>query len=1562
VNERVAAEPQKIVKSADSTPETSARVLRRKCACGGAGGAGLSGDCSECDRQRLSRKTRHAAHAAPAHRQPPEAEAPPPVVDEVLASSSGQPLDAATRALMESRLGHDFGRVRVHTDVRAAASADAVNALAYTVGRQVVFGAGQYRPDTQAGRRLLAHELAHTVQHGAGGAGRFHGKLEIGSPDSTDEREADRAAEAVEGRAGVGPKLFGKAGGARPVLRRKTGNVGSWFRGLFSSLLFGTFAFPDSWLQDYLRKLDETGDIEGDPDSDDKAREIVNTWRKGGSPFVLTARRKALLIHEMLDGPTLWGDEDAILELLERSYNYELSYIFGPGGVTASRLAEDVPNKIGDRLRTFFLERFEGGWESVKEGKDVRPRGEPVPLGQELPPVGAIEYHQEFFSGGTTGWDVPCVLGILCTQDRAVVDKLPTLKVKRMGRIDVTQWKFDGTSWASKLVHPVGVNKADEKLVALVKKSSCSTAAQTMYHEVHHQHQPAEVKQTVFMMEVDAYTEAEKWAIARGLPEQPTDMDSPPLRERDSQGKPRPSEEGIKGKVTRIYGGPTPESGGQVIGHTEPNKTKVKTPTGETERESIAGETYLQQPPHFEGEEALDPKEWKCPATPSSGPLIQRQCASCGGAAGPAGECEECGSDRPPGLQAHLNVSQPGDLFEAEADRIADHVMRTPDRVTHAAAPSLQRQAVTATAAASEGVAGAPPVVQEVLNSPGQQLDAQTRLFMETRFGHDFGRVRVHADARADASTRAVDALAYTVGRSIVFAEGQYAPGTSRGRRLLAHELTHVLQQSRPPARAERLVQRQVVQRQPAAPRKKAKILSVDEIKADKARKEKHQYVGAPPVARVCSATNVDPIKGNCQAELKPGAEVTIISGQPGAGWLEIENTGTYKPLGPAQKAFILGVFAKEVPVAAPKPATPAAAAPQPATQPAVETVTDRVKKRMNNLPPEVKWEPREGHPTVGRTALAINLVITAKDFYYNEPIDHDAALTILQNVKKNFSDVYLTDANFTKKFAGLTVMARENLNGLLRLGRGGLSLLITKINTGQIVSDNDASWVHHQREFISAYDVMEVLAGDLDIKDAEGVQQVQAVTTFTAPKAFVDGLMTGLKMHLTDEDYKTLAKKIGVASLVPFISMPVFNAGATVGIARDVYDAFKGLIDLVASPAKMIMQMLDLISTLLVYEDAARAIGEQLGELKSKEIHAMINEDIATFTYKLGEMIGPTIVYAILWLTGLGELMQAAAIERMALVLKRFPKVIAAVEKISAGVAKVKAALPKRRTVTAAGEVEQVAKGAGRVVKEVEEAGKAAKGAGHAAEEAGEAAKGAGKVVKEGEDAGKAAKGAAEAAEDTGKAAKGAGEVIAEHTANGHEYKVMADGSVARCSDHCAALRKRIESLANGPAKDKRKMKALEKKLDEIDAIPDPKEKAKKAAEFDKQFTANHGPGEWMDDFSVQNMSKDAAAYQSRVTGAKAGKGYYLNDVQFDGFEPGKLIDAKLYTNDGRFMRDQWYQYNKAWDILDDARRQLKAAGGMPIEWRVAGSNPAALIDQLFKTHGIPITVVHVP
>jgi hypothetical protein len=142
-------------------------------------------------------------------------------------------------------------------------------------------------------------------------------------------------------------------------------------------------------------------------------------------------------------------------------------------------------------------------------------------------------------------------------------------------------------------------------------------------------------------------------------------------------------------------------------------------------------------------------------------------------------------------IQAKLTVNAPGDIYEQEADRVADQVLAAPEHSLSIAPPRIQRFA-----GASAGQADAPASVERALASPGRSLEPALRKDMEQRFVSDFSKVRVHSDATAEQSTLEVNAKAYTVGHDIVFGAGRFAPLTHEGRKLIAHELTHVVQQN----------------------------------------------------------------------------------------------------------------------------------------------------------------------------------------------------------------------------------------------------------------------------------------------------------------------------------------------------------------------------------------------------------------------------------------------------------------------------------------------------------------------------------------------------------------------------------------------------------------------------------------------------------------------------------------------------------------------------------------------------------------------------------------------
>jgi hypothetical protein len=170
-----------------------------------------------------------------------------------------------------------------------------------------------------------------------------------------------------------------------------------------------------------------------------------------------------------------------------------------------------------------------------------------------------------------------------------------------------------------------------------------------------------------------------------------------------------------------------------------------------------------------------------------------------------------------------LAIGKPGDAFEQDADRAAGQVMRMPEPRgarpcacgggcprCQAARPAPVALQTMRPGARDAGQERAPPIVDAVLALPGQALDPQARAFMEPRFGHSFAGIRVHDDAVAGRSAQAIGALAYASGQHVVFAPGQYQPGSRQSLTLLAHELAHTVQQGAADAMP--------VQRQEAAP------------------------------------------------------------------------------------------------------------------------------------------------------------------------------------------------------------------------------------------------------------------------------------------------------------------------------------------------------------------------------------------------------------------------------------------------------------------------------------------------------------------------------------------------------------------------------------------------------------------------------------------------------------------------------------------------------------------------------------------------------------------------
>lgn len=208
-----------------------------------------------------------------------------------------------------------------------------------------------------------------------------------------------------------------------------------------------------------------------------------------------------------------------------------------------------------------------------------------------------------------------------------------------------------------------------------------------------------------------------------------------------------------------------------------------------------------------------------------------------------AGPAVGLGADRGPrdvpSIQTKLTVRKPGDRYEKEAERIADEVMRMPDEESKSPKENLPEDRIQRLCprcrrrhrqgkplnckeceqelqlSAGENSFPATEDIKQavaVANESGEPLSESVKLFFGNRLGRDFTDVRIHTGVKANQAAQSIDARAYTLGSDVVFGSGEYRPDTREGKRLLAHELTHTVQQDMNSSKADNLVQRQATE------------------------------------------------------------------------------------------------------------------------------------------------------------------------------------------------------------------------------------------------------------------------------------------------------------------------------------------------------------------------------------------------------------------------------------------------------------------------------------------------------------------------------------------------------------------------------------------------------------------------------------------------------------------------------------------------------------------------------------------------------------------------------
>ena len=647
---------------------------------------------------------------------------------------------------------------------------------------------------------------------------------------------------------------------------------------------------------------------------------------------------------------------------------------------------------------------------------------------------------------------------------------------------------------------------------------------------------------------------------------------------------------------------------------------------------------------------------------------MQLKCACGASAERSADECEQC--SRGGKLQTKLRVNGPGDALEQEADRLAQRVlsMSQPSQEANEASDAhgahlARAGAVPVSTAAATGTTEAPAIVSDALNEGGTALDSGTRAFLEPRFGHDFSRVRIHTGTLAARSADAVNARAYTVGNDVVFASGEYAPASTSGRKLLAHELSHVLQQQG----SDSLSRMPVLQRDPKKS-KMGRILSLEDVLKDPVRKGK-QKLNQQKVARVYKDTSGRTDAENAPATLATGEQVWIIKTLPGELWMQIE-AGAIKGFGPKQVAYVHAGFVFEVPGAVVGEAKSVPAAPK-VDEPAKPLTEDeKVQALRASRPAEYRWEGDAANP---KTNALINGFLFSKYLWFHAPQYRHRAIDFIEKAHKEYHEHKLDRIEYEKKFGGAHLLRNSQMSFFFFGARDAIKHFKEYVRGANGGGGDERNWNDDIKALMSAEEPIAVLLDGREPGDMKTFGKLRSMLSLGAPKAFVSGVLDGVKSQLSNADYKLLAGKMAGSSMLALPLMPVAAAGTAVGVGNEIYDTLKGLYEMASAPLDMAKRMIELIMTLMMDEDGARQIAVAMGEQEGKEISKLAKEDLITFTYKLYEKVGPLVVsVALSFVTG-----GSAGAARMGVA---FEKILSRSQKARAIVKKIEALLPEKR------------------------------------------------------------------------------------------------------------------------------------------------------------------------------------------------------------------------------------------------------------------------------------------
>lgn len=814
----------------DSTarPAISRRavLLQRSCACGG--GAAITGNCEECNKKR-SLQRRAGSQAEPS--------AVPRIVHDVL-RSSGKPLPGDTRDFMESRFGHDFSQVRVHTDATAAESARAVNAHAYTVGKEIIFGQGQFTPHTEKGQHLLAHELAHTLQQNTAGAPLTVStdSLEVGRQSDPAEREADAVARSV--LAGVAKPVSVSVKGEGAALRRDEdggteagkeeeppkeaggekekppagpgGDVGTG-AGTGTGSPTAAACAPKALLRaDYLKESGTT--------TNDFGLTILSGTVSG--PVVHTSKTAKGLVLD----PT-----DAKMPPLASVYTGPDKFIEGE----AFSIGEDVECTSGKKYPLQWT-ILPAGAQKIKEGELEHCRdfehAFAISLRRYADVVNDLSAKKKVFSSQKAAEKY--VTGLVGPEPDTWLDVYTCLSKKTKDR-DTMQWHTprplkkpprldDDCKFARAIIHGASLPEVDPtKHPTPDVINGCGEGPPAT--------KGAAAKSARPNPKTPAKTEGK--IVAPGIAAA-------------AGGDPGPTSEAIAVEVPRassaarstLRRAPAESADNEESAVRETPPSEVMPETSETAAtETAAGlivddESAQVDPTQMKKSEFLaELKAAVCVAADAELARVGQSTESCPYLARAFARYSTYSAAK---LERALRryapetagVTTAHDYIGAVSARVARAVTvwATTGEVTGAPEELLQEMGggglfgglmgglfggigsvlsglgglFFKRRVAGQATGGLNASILDSQLGAGSPLDNSTRVPMERALGHDFSQVRVHTDAAAANLSSYLNARAFTIGTKVAFAAGEYQPGTLFGDALIAHELAHVVQQN----------------------------------------------------------------------------------------------------------------------------------------------------------------------------------------------------------------------------------------------------------------------------------------------------------------------------------------------------------------------------------------------------------------------------------------------------------------------------------------------------------------------------------------------------------------------------------------------------------------------------------------------------------------------------------------------------------------------------------------------------------------------------------------------